>query len=255
MADTVTVNYSFVLPEIGGAGGTWGVSLNGNFASMDTLIKGLSDGKMAKAANLSDVASVATARTNLGLGGAATLNVGTAAGTVAAGDDSRVVGAAQKANNLSDLGSAATARSNLGLGAMATKSSVADADVSGAISVAHGGTGATSAAAARSNLGLGALSTLAVITDAEFSGTLSVGKGGTGATSLASLKANLSLGNVENKSSATIRSELTQANLDSAAGSRTARVASGSAANSGRISWGTAAPGALAEGEIYLRHA
>ena len=35
------------------------------------------------------------ARTNLGLGGASVLNVGTTAGTVAAGDDSRIVGALQ----------------------------------------------------------------------------------------------------------------------------------------------------------------
>lgn len=34
-----------------------------------------------------------------------------------------------------------------------------------------------------------------------------------------------------------------------------ARVNSGTATNSGLISWGTAAPGTLAEGEIYLRHA
>jgi len=58
--------------------------------------------------------SASGARTNLGLGGAATLSVGTAAGTVAAGDDSRITGAAQKASNLSDLASASTARSNLG---------------------------------------------------------------------------------------------------------------------------------------------
>ena len=49
--------------------------------------------KLAKGSNLSDLASVSTARTNLALGGAALLAVGTAAGTVAAGDDSRITGA------------------------------------------------------------------------------------------------------------------------------------------------------------------
>ncbi len=40
--------------------------------------------------NLSELASAPTARANLGLGGSATLNVGSTAGTVAAGDDSRL---------------------------------------------------------------------------------------------------------------------------------------------------------------------
>ncbi len=49
------------------------------------------------------------------LGGAASLNVGTTVGTVAAGNDSRIIGALQKSANLSDLTSVTTALTNLGL--------------------------------------------------------------------------------------------------------------------------------------------
>lgn len=78
-------------------------------------------GDLVAANNLSDVADVPTSRMNLGLRGAALLDVGTASGTVAAGDDSRITGAVQRANNLSELTNITTARTNLGLGAAATR--------------------------------------------------------------------------------------------------------------------------------------
>jgi hypothetical protein len=90
-------------------------------------------GGLAKSSNLADLLSVSTARTNLGLAGAALLNVGTTAGTVAAGDDSRITGAAQKASNLSDLANATTARGNLGVYSTAQVDAIAalKANISG----------------------------------------------------------------------------------------------------------------------------
>src|SRR5438105_5792215 len=55
------------------------------------------------------------------LGDTASKNVGTAAGTVAAGDDTRITGSLQKASNLADVANTSSARTALGLGSSAVR--------------------------------------------------------------------------------------------------------------------------------------
>lgn len=71
---------------------------------------------MRREENLSNLTDVEEARENLELGNSATRDVGTEAGTVAAGNDSRIIGALQKEKNLSDLRNPSEALKSLGLG-------------------------------------------------------------------------------------------------------------------------------------------
>lgn len=64
--------------------------------------------------------------------------VGTTAGTVAAGDDSRITGAAQKSSNLSDLASASTAFGNIKQSATDSVTGVVELAVASEIRAASG---------------------------------------------------------------------------------------------------------------------
>ena len=74
---------------------TGNLPTNGTYFSLaalkgDTGASGSGSGDMLKTDNLSGLGNYSTARSNLGLGGAALLDIGTTSGTVAAGNDTRM---------------------------------------------------------------------------------------------------------------------------------------------------------------------
>ncbi|MFF7411653.1 hypothetical protein [Streptomyces lydicus] len=128
--------------------------------------------------NLSDLDSAPAARTSLGLGGAAVLNVGTGTGTVAAGDDSRLTNARTPTSHATSH--AANGSDPVTPAAIGAYSSAAGATLEGRVTTVEN-TALTksdnlaslgSAATARTNLGLGGAATLNVGT---VSGTVAAG--------------------------------------------------------------------------------
>jgi hypothetical protein len=126
---------------------TWGAW--GNAAGQDRLTDatvtfynyfGSAGYVRVRSVNRSGVASAWTRFGNANSAMTTGLKFGTSSDTIAVGNDTRIVQAAQKTNNLSDLTSASTARSNLGLGDMATKnaSSLGGIVVGGAVGSVSG---------------------------------------------------------------------------------------------------------------------
>jgi hypothetical protein len=138
-------------------------------------------GALVAANDLSDLTNAGTARTNLGLGSAATHNTTDfdAAGAATAAQDASL----QKSANLSDVASVSIARTNLGLGTAATQNTSAFLQPSNNLS------DVSSAATSRTNLGLG---TAATMNAGAANGVASLdGSGNVPANELGNVPANL----------------------------------------------------------------
>jgi hypothetical protein len=95
MSDSMTA-YGWLYPTVNADANTWGTTLNNTIIAIDAQMHANAGAACQTANNLSDLANAATARTNLGLGSAATQSSGAfdAAGTAAAAQSAAISAAA-----------------------------------------------------------------------------------------------------------------------------------------------------------------
>ena len=123
MPDSTTANYGWAYPTVNADANTWGATLNTTIIAIDAQMRTNAGAACQTANNLSDLANAASARSNLGLGTAATQASGAfdAAGAASSAQSAAQASSCQRGNNLGDISSAASARGNLGLGSAATQ--------------------------------------------------------------------------------------------------------------------------------------
>ena len=177
MADSTTANYGWAYPTVNADANTWGSTLNAAIIAIDAQMYALATATLRQTNNLSDLSSIATARSHLGLGSAALANASDNAGTVAGITGTLVVhnipiwntanGTLQDSgyapSSFDAAGSASAAQTN----AQSYAAGVASAAQSNAQSYADSNKLAKSsnlsdlgsASSARGNLGLGSIAT------------------------------------------------------------------------------------------------
>jgi hypothetical protein len=164
---TITTNYSFSRPTIGGDDDNWGGFLNANWTALDTLlfsgtIGADTTGNAATATSLQATLTVAgggTGRTTLTAGG---LLIGAGTGAVNTLTGSAVGQVPQWNGTTWTVGSLPSGGvTNVTASAPLSSSGGASPNISftGTLAVANGGTGSTTQAGARTSLGLGTMAT------------------------------------------------------------------------------------------------
>lgn len=271
--------FSSSLPNQAGNSGRF-LTTNGTSASWATVFPSFSgtNGYILTSNGSASVWSTpAATRTALGLGGAAVLNVGTGSGTVAAGDDSRIVNAVQPGSSptfggmtiaagtpvidFNDVSETTQGRLNFSASIGAFQFSIEGAAYFNAFIVRPSNSTAQLFGNEIYTTGNLTIANYALLASPAFTGTptaptASTATNTTQIATTAYVKANLASYLTTTTAASTYApiASPTFTGTPSIGAEKLMRIATGTAANSGRVSFGTGAPGTLALGEVFLQH-